>query len=133
MKVRYAVATATIGFCSFTLLSIHAQNTQSPAAQRPPQTVTLQSYTLEEVQRGQSRFSAQCGFCHGRDASGGEGGPDLTRSTLVAQDSRGDKIGPLLRAGRPDRGMPPFELTGTDLLGIVAFIHDQKTKAESLG
>jgi cytochrome c oxidase cbb3-type subunit 3 len=84
------------------------------------------------VQRGQARFNAQCGFCHGRDASGGEGGPDLTRSTLVAEDTRGDKIGPLLRAGRVDRGMPAFDLNEGDLTAIVAFIHDQKTKAESL-
>jgi len=81
---------------------------------------------------GQTRFAAQCGFCHGRDASGGEGGPDLTRSTLVAEDTRGDKIGTLLRAGRLDRGMPAFDLDQGDLIAIVAFIQDQKTKAESL-
>src|SRR5439155_5848055 len=77
--------------------------------------------------------AGQCGFCHGRDAAGGETGPDLTRSTLVAEDSRGDKIGPVVRAGRADRGMPSFDLSDTDLGAMVAFIHDQKTKAESLG
>lgn len=63
---------------------------------------------------------------------GGESGPDLTRSSLVADDVRGDKIGPMLRAGRADKGMPAFTLGGPDLAGIVAFIHDQKLKAESL-
>jgi cytochrome c oxidase cbb3-type subunit 3 len=29
--------------------------------------------------------------------------------------------------------MPPFKLSGADLAAIVAFIHDQKTKAEALG
>src|SRR5207244_1342283 len=76
---------------------------RSPASQPPPQTVTPQSYPAEQVQAGQARFTAQCGFCHGRDAAGGETGPDLTRSTLVAQDSRGDKIGPVVRAGRTDK------------------------------
>jgi cytochrome c oxidase cbb3-type subunit 3 len=106
---------------------------QSPASQRPPQTATPQSYPPELVQTGQARFGAQCGFCHGRDTAGGEGGPDLTRSTLVAEDLRGDKVGPLLRAGRADKGMPPFDLSEADLGAIVAFIHDEKAKAESLG
>ncbi len=107
--------------------------TQSPASQRPPQTVQPQTYSIEQIEAGELRFSSQCGFCHGRDAAGGETGPDLTRSKLVAADNRGDKIGPLVRAGRPDQGMPAFSLSGADLDAIVAFIHDQKTKAEALG
>jgi cytochrome c oxidase cbb3-type subunit 3 len=103
----------------------------SPAAQRPPQTVTPQQYPAEQVDAGRTRFAAQCGFCHGRDAAGGEGGTDLTRSTLVASDVRGDKIAPLLRTGRIDRGMPAFTLTAADVAAIVAFIHHQKTEADS--
>src|SRR5436190_19766356 len=37
-----------------------------------------QVYAPEQVRAGQPIFSAQCGFCHGRDAMGGESGPDLT-------------------------------------------------------
>jgi len=117
-------------------LTVSAQNpgrAQSPASQRPPQTATPQSYPAEQIKAGETRFVSQCGFCHGRDAAGGETGPDLTRSTLVAEDVRGDKIGPLLRTGRTDKGMPAFDLKDTELAAIVAFIHDQKTKAESLG
>jgi len=106
---------------------------QSPASQPPPKTVIPQTYPLEQIQAGSLRFTSQCGFCHGRDAAGGETGPDLTRSKLVADDNRGDKIGPLVRAGRPDQGMPSFTLSDTDLAAIVAFIHDQKTKSEALG
>jgi cytochrome c oxidase cbb3-type subunit III len=105
---------------------------QSPASQRPPQTVTSQTYSTEQIQAGELRFTSQCGFCHGRDAAGGETGPDLTRSKLVAEDRKGDKIGPLVRAGRPDLGMPAFTLSDADLAAIVAFIHDQKTKSETL-
>ncbi len=72
-----------------------------------------------------------CGFCHGRDAGGGEDGPDLTRSKLVASDVNGDKIAPVIRDGRPERGMPRFALPETDINSLVAFIHDQKIKAES--
>ena len=82
---------------------------------------------------GQTRFGDECGFCHGRDAAGGESAPDLTRSTLVAEDLRGDKIGPLLRTGRVDKGMPSFDLNDAELSAIVAFIHDQKTKGEAAG
>jgi cytochrome c oxidase cbb3-type subunit 3 len=103
------------------------------ASQRPPKTVAPQAYTPEEIQAGQVRFSSQCGFCHGRDAAGGETGPDLTRSVLVAQDLRGDKILPVVRAGRPEKGMPSFDLNDADLSAMVAYIHDQKTKAEGQG
>jgi cytochrome c oxidase cbb3-type subunit 3 len=81
------------------------------------------------VEAGRTRFGAQCGFCHGRDAAGGESGPDLTRSALVAADVRGDRIGPVVRSGR--NGMPPFTLPDPDLAAIVAYIHDQKTQADS--
>ena len=101
----------------------------SPASQRPPQTATPQQYPPEQVEAGRTRFGAQCGFCHGRDAGGGEGGPDLTRSALVAADVRGDRINPVVRSGR--NAMPPFNLSDSDLTAIVAYIHDQKTQADS--
>jgi cytochrome c oxidase cbb3-type subunit 3 len=47
----------------------------SPAAVPPPATVTPQSYPPEQIRAGQPIFAAQCGFCHGRDAMGGETGP----------------------------------------------------------
>jgi cytochrome c oxidase cbb3-type subunit III len=76
-------------------------------------------------------FLQQCAFCHGRDAAGGEEGPDLTRSKLVAADTGGDKIAPVIREGRPEKGMPRFALSEADMTAVVAFIHDQKTKAEA--
>ena len=104
----------------------------SPAAVPPPATATPQSYPQEQVRAGQPIFSAQCGFCHGRDAMGGETGPDLTRAASVAADVRGDTLAPLVRNGRVDKGMPAFSLGEADLTAVVAFIHDQKAKAESL-
>jgi cytochrome c oxidase cbb3-type subunit 3 len=102
----------------------------SPAAQAPPKPASPQTYPAEQVRAGAPLFAAQCGFCHGRDANGGQTGPDLTRSPLVAEDVRGDKIGPVVRSGRPEKGMPPFNLGDADLAAIVAFIHDQKAKSE---
>jgi len=104
----------------------------SPAAQRPPQTATPQTYPEEQVNAGRGLFTAQCGFCHGRDAMGGETGPDLTRSELVASDVRGDKIVPVIKNGRPEKKMPPFNFSDTDLAALVAFIHDAKDKAGTL-
>jgi cytochrome c oxidase cbb3-type subunit 3 len=98
----------------------------------PPTTATPQAYQPEQVRAGQPIFAAQCGFCHGRDAMGGETGPDLTRAASVAADVRGDTLGPVVRNGRVDKGMPAFTLAESDLAAVVAFIHDQKTKAESL-
>jgi uncharacterized protein len=104
----------------------------SPASLPPPATATPQSYPAAQVQAGQTLFAAQCGFCHGRDAMGGESGPDLTRAPLVADDVRGDKIGPAVRVGRVDKGMPAFNLGDADVAALVAFIHDQKSRAASL-
>jgi cytochrome c oxidase cbb3-type subunit 3 len=104
----------------------------SPASQRPPQPANAQAYPAEQVAAGRTLFGGQCGFCHGRDAAGGESGPDLTRSTLVSQDVRGDRIGPVVKTGRTDKGMPAFPLNETDLAAIVAFIHDQQANASTL-
>lgn len=103
----------------------------SPASRPRPATAVAQSYKAAEIRRGEQRFVGQCGFCHGRDATGGEQGGDLTRSDVVAQDNRGDKILPLLKIGVPDQGMPSFALSDADGVAIVAFIHDQKTKLDT--
>lgn len=104
---------------------------ESPASQAPPPTATPQTYPQAQIDAGQAVFQQNCAFCHGRDAGGGETGPDLTRSAVVAADVHGDQIGPVVRGGRVDKGMPSFNLSDQDLAAVVAFIHDQKTKAES--
>jgi cytochrome c oxidase cbb3-type subunit 3 len=83
------------------------------------------------IESGKSQFLQQCAFCHGRDTGGGETGPDLTRSKVVADDVAGNQIGVVVRNGRPDKGMPRFNVSDQELTALVAFIHDQKTKAES--
>jgi cytochrome c oxidase cbb3-type subunit 3 len=83
------------------------------------------------VEAGQSLFLQNCAFCHGKDAGGGESGPDLTRSKLVAEDAAGDKIGLVVHNGRADKGMPAFgSLSDKDIGDLATFIHSQKTKAE---
>jgi len=91
------------------------------------------SYPSNLVQNGRSVFRQDCSFCHGRDAGGGESGPDLTRSKLVAADVDGDKIGPVIRSGRPDKGMPPFDRSEAQIASLVAFIHTQRNNAMASG
>ena len=79
---------------------------------------------------GGALFQQNCAFCHGRDAAGGETGSDLTRSKLVAQDVAGDKIAEVLRQGRPEKGMPPFAFSATQVAELVAFIHEQRAQAK---
>jgi cytochrome c oxidase cbb3-type subunit 3 len=78
------------------------------------------------VESGNALFRKDCSFCHGRDAGGGETGPDLTRSELVATDVNGNKIGEVVRSGRPDKGMPHFDVTAQQIAGLAAFIHTQR-------
>jgi cytochrome c oxidase cbb3-type subunit III len=83
------------------------------------------------VERGQSLFQQNCAFCHGRDAAGGETGPDLTRSKLVGDDKEGSAIAPVVRTGRANKGMPSFDLSSEEMSSVVAFLHSQKIKVES--
>lgn len=77
------------------------------------------------VERGRKIFVPTCGFCHGNDARG-KSGPDLVRSALVLHDNKGDTIGPVIRNGRPDRGMPAFpSLSPEQIADISTFLHSR--------
>jgi cytochrome c oxidase cbb3-type subunit 3 len=77
------------------------------------------------VERGRKIFVPTCGFCHGNDAHG-KSGPDLVRSPLVLHDNKGDTIGPVIRNGRPERGMPAFSSLSTEQIGdISTFLHSR--------
>ena len=76
-------------------------------------------------------YGQNCAFCHGRDGGGGETGPDLMDSDVVTNDVRGNKIGPFVRTGRPENGMPAFKLSPQEITELAAFLHAQKKKSES--
>lgn len=102
---------------------------QSESKEKQSNGSASKSYPPEKVQQGSALFRQDCSFCHGRDAGGGESGPDLTRSKLVTSDVNGDKIGPVIRNGRPDKGMPPFDRSDEQIASLVAFIHTQQNNA----
>ena len=81
------------------------------------------------VARGKQLFKSNCAFCHGTDATGGNGGPDLLRSVLVNHDEKGELIAPVIRQGRVSKGMPKFTLTGMQVSDLVAFLHQRNRDA----
>jgi cytochrome c oxidase cbb3-type subunit III len=129
---------SSISLAALLLVSLVVSTAQdpTPAAQAPSAveqsgTVAQRSYPPGLVQTGRDLFRQDCSFCHGRDAGGGESGPDLTRSKLVAEDVDGEKIGPVVRNGRPEKGMPPFDRSDQQIASLAAFIHRQQYGAVS--
>ena len=80
---------------------------------------------------GEALFQQNCAFCHGRDAQGGETGPDLTQSKLVLRDHTGDDIAKVIHEGRPDNKMPAFNFSTQEIHGIIAYIHEREAEAVS--
>jgi mono/diheme cytochrome c family protein len=87
-----------------------------------------------EAAAGSAIFQQNCAFCHGRDAMGGETGPDLTRSKLVLSDTDGSKISEVVHEGRTsnDKRMPAFQFSSPELASLVAFIRASVVAAASM-
>src|SRR5580700_4462188 len=76
------------------------------------------------IDRGRALYGVNCQFCHGSDARGGEGGPNLLRAELVLTDQNGELIAPVVQNGRIDQGMPKFPMTNAQVADIAAFLHN---------
>ncbi|MBV9669664.1 MAG: c-type cytochrome [Acidobacteriales bacterium] len=85
----------------------------------------------DTVAAGKAQFQQTCGFCHGANARGASG-PDLIRSPLVSHDEKGNLIGPVIRNGRPDKGMPAFSLSDDQIQAIAAYLHNEAKLAYSV-
>jgi mono/diheme cytochrome c family protein len=83
------------------------------------------------AEAGAALFHQNCAFCHGRDAMGGETGPDLTESKLVLSDPTGEKIAAVVREGKPDNKMPSFNFSSQEINSLVAFIHAREAAAKA--
>jgi cytochrome c oxidase cbb3-type subunit 3 len=129
---RFAnLRSASLFLLHLALLSLAISDAQTSAHTRTVSAPVRRTYPQSLVESGAASFQQNCAFCHGKDAGGGESGPDLTRSRLVTEDRDGDKIGAVVRNGRPDKGMPPFAFSDRQIAGLMAFIHTQQNAASS--
>jgi cytochrome c oxidase cbb3-type subunit 3 len=123
------VGSRSYWFLIFALFVVSLASAQVP---KKAAIKTVPPETPPGAVRGRTLFGKNCAFCHGKDADGGESGPDLTRSKLVARDIRGDKIRATIHDGRIEKGMPPFpRLTPAELADLIAFIRDETKKAKA--
>lgn len=77
------------------------------------------------VARGETLYHDNCGSCHGMTAKGTDKGADLIRSPLLIDDDKGNLLGPVIRNGEPDKGMPKSNLTDQQISDIEAWLHVQ--------
>jgi cytochrome c oxidase cbb3-type subunit 3 len=96
-----------------------------------PDDIRQQQANVASVATGKADFQQTCGFCHGPDARGASG-PDLLRSALVSHDVNGNLIGAVIRNGRPEKGMPAFQLSDAEIGNIVQFLHAEAKVAASV-
>lgn len=128
------------GFLAFILTIGAIAFAQQPAGKSPAHTPSaVQHHSVHrspaypkrppvpaaQFAHGKQLFEANCAFCHGADARGGETGPNLVRAQVVLDDQNGELIGPIVHNGFPDKGMPKFDLSNADIVAIAAFLHHQ--------
>ncbi len=99
---------------------------EAPARARPARPAAYPTRPPADpavVERGKALYGVNCNFCHGSDARGGEGGPNLLRSEMVLNDKNGENIASIVQNGRPDQGMPKFPFNMTQISEIATYIH----------
>ncbi len=122
MRFRTSLGVAAALCCSVPSLYGQAHQPTPVPRERPVEDQAA-------VGRGRALFQSTCGFCHGPDATGSRA-PDLVRSAVTARDDNGNTLGPIIRNGRPDKGMPSFAtLKDEQVADIVAFLHHQANAA----
>jgi cytochrome c oxidase cbb3-type subunit 3 len=115
-RIRAATVVATIVAA---LTTAAAQQTQHFGAQRSPPT---------SGSAGHQTFDATCASCHGLDGRGGERAPDIATRPEITRLSDQDLL-KVLRAGIPEKGMPPFAGLGSaKLAALVSYVRTLEGK-----
>src|SRR5947199_5806363 len=65
------------------------------------------------AKKGEPLYQQNCAGCHGANARGAQA-PNLVRSVVVLHDDKGEEIGPVIKNGRPQAGMPAFPSLSAD-------------------
>jgi mono/diheme cytochrome c family protein len=123
MHFRSGMLTHILLPVTIVIVALVAEQGSAQAQTRPRANEAGAVSDPAQVERGKSLYGVRCTFCHGADARGGEGGPNLVRSGLVLNDIKGELIAPVLQNGRPEMGMPKFDLTPTQVADIASFLH----------
>jgi mono/diheme cytochrome c family protein len=107
----------------------------APTPGGPVDITTTRSFDRAAVDRGGKIFVTQCASCHGDNARGGNGkkGADLIRSEFVLMDHGGRELPEFLSFGRPEKGMPKFDLSAADGKDLATFLHYQVSVAADRG
>ncbi len=112
----------------------------NPAPQQPPPRRGFagaggdyKHYSAEALDNGKRFYTANCAFCHGGNAKGGESGPDLLRSVVVLHDEDGETLGAFISVGIPNKGMPKFSLPQDQVNDIASFLHERVRQAAERG
>jgi cytochrome c oxidase cbb3-type subunit 3 len=100
-------------------------------AGQDPDSIRDQQALAANNTAGRKEFQQLCSFCHGADGRGASG-PDLIRSSIVNHDQNGDLIGPVVRNGRPEKGMPAFQLSDLQIRNLADFLHSEARLASSV-
>jgi cytochrome c oxidase cbb3-type subunit III len=102
----------------------------------PSDITASRSFDMAQVERGGKTFAAQCASCHGANARGGKTTKtdvDLLRSDLVQLDRGGQQVSEFLKFGRPEKGMPKFDLPQNDGVDVAIWLHHEITVAVERG
>jgi mono/diheme cytochrome c family protein len=83
--------------------------------------------------KGAPLYKQNCATCHGENGRGAQA-PSLVRSVLVLHDEKGEEMGPVIKQGRPQNGMPGFpQLSNDDVYALSQYIHQQIELAANRG
>jgi mono/diheme cytochrome c family protein len=82
---------------------------------------------------GEPLYKENCATCHGANARGAQA-PNLVRSVVVLHDEKANEIGPVIKQGRPQAGMPAFPgLKDDQIYQIAEYLHLQVELAANRG
>lgn len=78
----------------------------------------------DPVEAGRARFNVRCAGCHGQDGLGGERAPAIGKGSQQGLDNE-KTLRNLVQHGIPDRGMPAFNMPGSELNQVIAFVQSR--------
>jgi mono/diheme cytochrome c family protein len=102
------------------------------ATARPVEITASRAFDMNQVERGGKTFASQCASCHGANARGGKNTKtdiDLLRSDYLLMDHGGREFSDFMKTGRPEKGMPKFDLPNQDSVELAMWLHHEVTVA----